>query len=154
MHFFHELTIFWSAQKWCEDTFFPFSVTFPCKSAWKWQLWPFATSCVKDYKGHSVVQTSFIELPNKHENKWIAESLYWKHRIIKYKHWWVLLLESICHDYRNVSEHTLMDQHVFFWSSSLLAEVCEQNLHALQEIGHTLLQSLLGAILLQTQGQT
>ena len=47
-----------------------------------------------------------------------------------------------------------MDQHVFFWCSSLLAEVREQNLHALQEIGHTLLQSLLGAILLQTQGQT
>ena len=22
MHFFHKLTIFWSAQKWCEDTFF------------------------------------------------------------------------------------------------------------------------------------
>ena len=27
-------------------------------------LWPLMTSCAKDYKGHSLVQTSFTELPN------------------------------------------------------------------------------------------
>ena len=36
------------------------------KSAWKWQLRPFMTSCSKDYKGHSLVQTSITELPNRH----------------------------------------------------------------------------------------
>ena len=34
------------------------------KSALKWWLWPFTTSCTKDYQGHSLVQTSFTELPN------------------------------------------------------------------------------------------
>ena len=29
-------------------------------------LRPLATSCVKDYKGHSLVQTSFTEPPNSH----------------------------------------------------------------------------------------
>ena len=33
------------------------------KSTWKWQLRPFATSCAKDYEGHSLVQTSFAKLP-------------------------------------------------------------------------------------------
>ena len=28
-------------------------------------LRPLATSCVNDYKGHSLVQTSFTEPPNK-----------------------------------------------------------------------------------------
>ena len=35
------------------------------KLAWHWQLQPFVTSCVKDYKGHSLVQTSFTEPPNR-----------------------------------------------------------------------------------------
>ena len=35
----------------------------PQKSARKWQLRPFANSCRKDYKGYSLVQTSFAELP-------------------------------------------------------------------------------------------
>ena len=38
------------------------------KSAQKWHcnlsLQPLATSCAKDYKGHSLVQTSFTEPPN------------------------------------------------------------------------------------------
>ena len=34
------------------------------KSAWKWQLQPFMTSCTKDDKGLSLVQTIFTELPN------------------------------------------------------------------------------------------
>ena len=34
------------------------------KSAWKWQLQPFVTSCAKDYEGHSLLQTSLAELPN------------------------------------------------------------------------------------------
>ena len=34
------------------------------KSTRKWQLWPFATSCMKHYKGHSLMQTSFTEMPN------------------------------------------------------------------------------------------
>ena len=33
------------------------------KSAGKWQLRPLENSCRKDYKGHSLVQTSFTELP-------------------------------------------------------------------------------------------
>ena len=35
------------------------------KSSRKWELRPFATSCTKDYKGHSLVQTSFAELPDR-----------------------------------------------------------------------------------------
>ena len=38
--------------------------TYTQKSARKWQLWPSVTSYVKDYKGHSLMQTSFTELPN------------------------------------------------------------------------------------------
>ena len=34
------------------------------KLAWKQQLRLFATSCAKDYEGHSLIQTSFTELPN------------------------------------------------------------------------------------------
>jgi len=33
--------------------------------AWKWQLPPFVTSCIKDYEEHSFLQTSFTELPNR-----------------------------------------------------------------------------------------
>ena len=36
------------------------------KSAQNWQLRPLATSCVKDYKGHSLMQTGFTEPPNTH----------------------------------------------------------------------------------------
>ena len=36
-----------------------------CKSARKWQLQPFATSCMKDYEGQSLMQTSLAELPNR-----------------------------------------------------------------------------------------
>ena len=36
------------------------------KSARKWQVQPFATSCAKDYEGHSLLQTSCAELPNSH----------------------------------------------------------------------------------------
>ena len=45
------------------------------KLAWKWQLWSFATSCMKDYKGHSLAQTSFPEPPNsKAKNmKWMRQ---------------------------------------------------------------------------------
>ena len=88
MHFFphtHE------KKKWCKDTFFHPPVilanatvvalgllrnsrfNFHCytqrdatptqKSDWKWQLWHFATSYTKDYKGHSLMQTSFAEPP-------------------------------------------------------------------------------------------
>ena len=35
------------------------------KSPRKWQVRHFETSCSKDYKGHSLVQTSFAELPNR-----------------------------------------------------------------------------------------
>ena len=35
------------------------------KSVQKWQLRPFTTSCSKDYEGHSLVQTSFTEPPNR-----------------------------------------------------------------------------------------
>ena len=35
------------------------------KSARKWQLRPFATSCTKDYEGHSLLQTSIAEPPNR-----------------------------------------------------------------------------------------
>jgi len=34
------------------------------KSAWKWLLRPFVTSCTKDDKGLSLLQTIFTELPN------------------------------------------------------------------------------------------
>ena len=40
------------------------------KSARKWQLRPFATSCAKDYEGHSLVQTSITEPPNNGESDW------------------------------------------------------------------------------------
>ena len=45
------------------------------KSAWKWQLQHFATYSGKDYKGHSLLQTSFAKLPNSHP-KW--PSLKWE----------------------------------------------------------------------------
>ena len=32
------------------------------KLAWKWLMQPFATSCMKDYEGHFLTQTSFTEL--------------------------------------------------------------------------------------------
>ena len=35
------------------------------KSAGKWQLRPLENSCTKDYKGHSLVQTSFTAWPMK-----------------------------------------------------------------------------------------
>ena len=93
-HFFHELAIFWSVKKGCKDTFFstlhPLSpVIFAtvsvlafvllrnsrfnfhhytqCETTPTQQLswkWPLATSCAKDYKGHSLVQTSFTEPPS------------------------------------------------------------------------------------------
>ena len=34
------------------------------KSARKWQLQPFTTSCAKDCEGRSIMQTSFTERPN------------------------------------------------------------------------------------------
>ena len=36
------------------------------KSAGKWQLRTFATSCAKYYEGHSLVQTSFLNCPIAH----------------------------------------------------------------------------------------
>ena len=42
------------------------------KSARKWQVRPFATSCAKHYKGHSLVQSSFAKLPN---SSWIYPPL-------------------------------------------------------------------------------
>ena len=36
------------------------------KWAQKWQLRPFVTSCVKDYEGHLLIQTSFTKLPNRY----------------------------------------------------------------------------------------
>ena len=39
-------------------------------------LQPLATSCVKDYKAHSLEQTSFAELPNSHDCPGVFESLY------------------------------------------------------------------------------
>ena len=40
------------------------------KSAWKWQLWSFLTSSMKDYEGYSLMQTSFTEPPNKAPWNW------------------------------------------------------------------------------------
>ena len=94
-YFFHELAIFWLAEKRCKDTFFPFSITFPCNfrkrnnngiftasqfyvqfpllyTVWsnasseigpEVTLQTLATFCAKDYKGHSLEQTSFTESP-------------------------------------------------------------------------------------------
>ena len=39
------------------------------KWARKWQLRPFVTSCVKDYEGHSLVQTSFTKLPSRYMHR-------------------------------------------------------------------------------------
>ena len=38
------------------------------------QRWPFVTSCAKDYKGHSLMQTSFSELPSTTEfdHPWVT----------------------------------------------------------------------------------
>ena len=38
------------------------------KSARKWHLRPFANSCAKDYEMHSLLQSSFAELPNTEIN--------------------------------------------------------------------------------------
>ena len=45
----------------------------------KWQLRPFATSCAKDYEGHSLVQTSFAKLhiiiTNTAKLVWIIQAM-------------------------------------------------------------------------------
>ena len=119
-YFFHEFAIFWLAEKWCKEFFFPIlhhlspvifanatvlafvllpssRFNFHCytqreptptqKLAQNWQLRPFATSCAKDYEGHSLLQTSFAEPPNtansmqqctdcgQHHRNWIATFL-------------------------------------------------------------------------------
>ena len=94
MYFFRELAIFWLSEKRCKDTFFPspfpcnfckrnnyaiftasqFYVQLPLLyTAWsnadseigpEVTLQPLTTSCTKDYKEHSLVQTSFTEPSN------------------------------------------------------------------------------------------
>ena len=85
MLFFYEVMIFWSAKKMTQTLFFYLPSPFPgnfcnCSSGGicnasqllystssntyseiglEVMLQPLATSCVKDYKGHSLVQTSF-----------------------------------------------------------------------------------------------
>ena len=99
-YFFHALAIFWSAEKRRKDTFFHPSSPFLChaaavvaflnsrfnvhcytqrepkptqKSARKWHLRPFATSCAKEYERHSLVQTSFAVPPNK---RWMLTAIF------------------------------------------------------------------------------
>ena len=88
LHFFHEIAIFWTAKKTMQRHFFfnppsPFPGNFSncnnggictasqtaCSNAYteigpEVMLQPLVTSCAKDYKGHSLVQTSFTEPPN------------------------------------------------------------------------------------------
>ena len=52
------------------------------KSARKWQLRPLATSCAKDYKGHSLVQTSFTAPPDS----WRQVSIYSCGRLATIRH--------------------------------------------------------------------
>ena len=89
---FSTLAIFWSDRKLCKDTVFNLHYLSPgiranarvvafallhnsrfnlqCeptptqKSTQKWQVQPFRTSA-KDYEGHSLACTSFVELPNR-----------------------------------------------------------------------------------------
>ena len=83
--FFHELAIFWLAPKLHKDTFFPTlhplsliifatavvvafvllrnsGFNFHCYT--QCEAMPTWKSCAKVYKGHSLMQTSFTELPN------------------------------------------------------------------------------------------
>ena len=98
--FVHAPIIFWSAEKQCRNTFFPFLCLFffcnSCKHNSRWHLYCFTipgstsivihsmnqcllrnqpgsdswdlsrllSSCMKDYEGHSLVQTSLTALPN------------------------------------------------------------------------------------------
>ena len=66
------------------------------KSAQKWQLRPFMTSCVKDYEGNSLLQASFAELPNT------------QHTLIKpkrqYNHLKVLALIFLLHKRTEVTD--------------------------------------------------
>ena len=94
-HFLHILMIFWSAKKQCKDIFFHtpspspvilanatvvafvllcnYRFNFYCylqreampNQKSELQLQPMTTSCMKDYEGHSLVQTSFAEVPNR-----------------------------------------------------------------------------------------
>ena len=49
------------------------------KLARKWQLRPFVTSCMKDYEGHSLVQTSLAEPPNSTlHNEGLPDPGHWK----------------------------------------------------------------------------
>ena len=93
-YFFHELAICWLAEKRCNDTFFHSPSPFPCNFCKRNKNGIFycfaiprstsivihsvkqrllrngpgidaAISCAKDYKGHSLVQTSFTELPSR-----------------------------------------------------------------------------------------
>ena len=56
------------------------------KLAQKWQLQPFTTSCTKDYKGHSLVQTSFTELPKK-KLKVKVYMFAWSLSVSSHHHW-------------------------------------------------------------------
>ena len=47
------------------------------KSSQLSQLRPFATSCPKDYEGHSLVQTCFTEPPNRRQRKWQLFLPFW-----------------------------------------------------------------------------
>ena len=105
--FFHKFAIFWSAKKQRKDTFFPPSIPFPwyfLQLQQYWHLYCFAilgstftvihsvkqcllrnqpgcdaaTSCAKDYKGHSLVQTSLTEPPST--QRWTFSSPF-KHAI-------------------------------------------------------------------------
>ena len=56
--------IFNDSQSWFSFHFYTQRELKPTeKSARKWQLRPFATSCAKYYEGHSPLQTSFTEPP-------------------------------------------------------------------------------------------
>ena len=67
-------------------------------------LWPLATSCTKDYKGHSLVQTSFTELPN-------SQSPFIKKLYYTLGSYGALLSNTSCHkdlSCRNLSKSILL----------------------------------------------
>ena len=60
-----------------------------------------ATSCVKDYKGHSIVQTSFIESPNSTILCSWADSLHSCHVILNECDWGVGIAQWLEHQTRD-----------------------------------------------------
>ena len=78
------------------------------KSARKWQVQPFATSSTKDYEGHSLVQTSFAELPNMMPRTQCCNSALWNTQLIQFAPCWFLWILPSTEQTRHVARPAVL----------------------------------------------